>query len=415
MGASERVTESLARLISRLLRGPKLCARLSGLCEEASQLRLWIPTRPHRRWVRREGGRAFRDVRGEGDASLELRARVGVGLALARRREVREAVFHLELALSSDSLSPLARPDVYVTLARCYATRGSADRAVELLDRALVELERIAPEEVVTAARLRAARYEVANDPSRGGGRADLEDALERTAAALNAEARAAVYAGTANVRAEKDVAAALGLRRRASALLEVGDEVRELARAHVLCADLLLAEGRPDETGRHLDRAERLFALDGDAVDLGRLRARQARRAVVTGDPARAQELAASAAELLDDHPTEQGEALHALASAQAAAGDFDQAEASFRRAIEQLAAGRRWREAASASRDSAAHLRKAGRTDDALEVMDRPRCSASAAWAPRGPGASGSGSDRVRPCRPQASRTPLGRTELR
>src|SRR5437763_1023986 len=197
--------------------------------------------------------RIFRELvdaaRAEGEVTLEVRARAGVGLALARRGELREAVFHLELALSSDSVSPLGRPDVYETLARCYAASGSVDRAVELLDAGLAELERLAPDEGVTAARLAGVRAVVAN---RNGNHEPLRQSLA-------------------------------------------------------------------------------------------------------------------------EDHPAEQGEALHALASAQAAAGELDEAEASYRRAIEQLASGRRWREAADASRDWASRLRAAGRTEDALEVMDR------------------------------------------
>jgi tetratricopeptide (TPR) repeat protein len=159
----------------------------------------------------------------------------------------------------------------------------------------------------------------------------------------------------------------------RALGLLESADDVRELARAHLLVSDLLLGQGRAEEAGPHLASAERLLALGGDRVDMGTMRTRQARRAAEIGAVEEAQELALSAVALLEEHPAEQGEALHALAAAQAAAGDLEEAEVSFRRAIDQLAGGRRWREAASASRDWAARLRAVGRTEDALEVMDQ------------------------------------------
>jgi len=314
------------------------------------------------------------EARAEGETWLELRARVGVGLALACRREAREAIFHLELALSSGSVSALARPDVYETLARCHASNGSSDRALELLDAALAELERTAPEEVVTLARLAGARAAIVGTNGNGGGpREALADALERAQTVPDPFARARMYATVANGGDGADPAATLALRRRAYGVLDAADDVRELARAHLLCADLLLADGSVDQAGPHLDRAERLLALGGEALDLGRLRTRQSRRAVEAGEHDEAQTLAQAAAELLEDHPAEQGEALHALASAAAAAGNLEEAEATFRRAIEQLAGGRRWREAANASRDWAARLRAAGRTEDALEVMDR------------------------------------------
>jgi len=314
-------------------------------------------------------------ARAEGDLTLEVRARVGVGLALARRGEVREAVFHLELALASGSLSPFALPEAYETLARSYAASGSVDRAVELLGSALAELEQNVPEEGVTAARLAGVRVAiVSGDGDHEPGRQTLADALEQAHEAWDPARRATLYSAAADhACGEADAAAMLVLRRRALALLESSDDAREVARAHLLCSELLLADGRAEEAGPHLARAEQLLAVGGDSLDLGRLRTRQAKRAVEVGDAKEAQELAVQAVALLEEHPAEQGEALHALASAQAEAGKLEAAEASFRRAIEQLAGGRRWREAANASRDWAARLRAAGQTEEALEVMDR------------------------------------------
>jgi len=323
--------------------------------------------------------RIFRELvdaaRAEGEVTLEVRARAGIGLALARRGELREAVFHLELALSSDSVSPLGRPDVYETLARCYAASGLVERAVELLDAGLAELERLAPDEGVTAARLAAVRAVIAN---RNGNhealRQSLAEALDQADEGWEPARRAALYASVGDrTVAKTDAAGTFALRRRALGLLESADDARELARAHLFSGDLLLADGRAEQAGPHLARAEQLLALGGDSLDVGRLRTRQAKRAVQIGDEETAQELALRAVALLEDHPAEQGEALHALASAQAAAGDLEEAEASYRRAIEQLAGGRRWREAADASRDWASRLKAAGRTEDALEVMDR------------------------------------------
>ena len=315
------------------------------------------------------------EARAEGELSLELRARVGVGLALARRGEVREAIFHLELALASGSVSPLARPDAYETLARCYAASGSVDRAVELLGAALAELERTVPDEGVTAARLAGVRAAIGSgDGNHDPARQSLAEALEQAEAGWYPSRRAALYASIAErAGAETDPSGTLAVRRRALALLESADDARELARAHLLCSDLFLAEGLAEQSGPHLARAEQLLALGGDSLDVGRLRTRQARRAVEVDDPEEAQKFALRAVALLEEHPAEQGEALHALASAQAATGELEEAEASYRRAIEQLAGGRRWREAANASRDWAARLRAAGRTDDALEVMDQ------------------------------------------
>jgi transcriptional regulator with XRE-family HTH domain len=314
-------------------------------------------------------------ARAEADLGLEVRARIGVGLALARRGELREAVFHLELALSSGSVPPLARPDAYETLARCYAASGSGERALELLDGAVEELAGTAPGEGVTTARLAGARAAIASaNGNQEPQREALGEALQGADAAWDPTRRAALYASVADrAAAATDPVGTLALRGRALALLQSADDARELARAHLLCADLLLGDGRADASGPHLSHAEQLLVLTGDALDLGRLRTRQAKRAVEVGDAEAGRAFALEAVALLEELPDEQGEAFHALASAQAAAGELEQAETSYRRAIDQLAGGRRWREAASASRDWAARLRAAGRTEDALEVMDR------------------------------------------
>src|SRR5437868_157056 len=60
---------------------------------------------------------AFRDLlveaRTSGESWLEARARVGLGLALVRRGDKREAVFHLELAVASPAITPSSRPDAF--------------------------------------------------------------------------------------------------------------------------------------------------------------------------------------------------------------------------------------------------------------------------------------------------------------
>src|SRR5207244_12591079 len=99
--------------------------------------------------LRLEGGDAeivdtFRTLLGEAhDASDDgaiLRARIGLGLALAAKGEYREAATHLENATASPAVIPQARPDVYATLGRCYASTGEAPRAVSLFEDCLAEL-----------------------------------------------------------------------------------------------------------------------------------------------------------------------------------------------------------------------------------------------------------------------------------
>src|SRR5439155_912546 len=86
----------------------------------------------------------FRALLGEAheasDEAAILRARIGLGLALAAKGEYREAVTHLENATASPAVTPQARPDVYATLGRCYASVGETQRAVSLFEHCLSEL-----------------------------------------------------------------------------------------------------------------------------------------------------------------------------------------------------------------------------------------------------------------------------------
>ena len=78
---------------------------------------------------------------------------------------------------------------------------------------------------------------------------------------------------------------AALRHLRRAIALLEATEDTLHLARAHLLSSEILILDGQADDAAPHLEAAERLFDLGGDARDLGAVRAQQAKRAALLGD----------------------------------------------------------------------------------------------------------------------------------
>src|SRR5204862_6204756 len=106
---------------------------------------------------------------------------------------------------------------------------GSIDRAVELLDGALAEVARAAPEEGVTAARLAGLRAAiVTRNGNSEPARESLTEALERVDEAWESTARATLYAALAAESAsDANVARTLALRRRALGLLESADDVR--------------------------------------------------------------------------------------------------------------------------------------------------------------------------------------------
>ena len=62
-----------------------------------------------------------------------------------------------------------------------------------------------------------------------------------------------------------------------------------------------------------------------------------------------------------------------HALAAAQAAVGNPEEAERHYRLALEDLERLKQWREASQVGRELSQVLRKLGRDDDAYGVLDR------------------------------------------
>jgi len=70
---------------------------------------------------------------------------------------------------------------------------------------------------------------------------------------------------------------------------------------------------------------------------------------------------------------PGERGDAFWALAEGQALSGEIDSADAAFRQAVELLAGHRPSRDCAAAYRAWAKLLRRAGREQEALDVLEQ------------------------------------------
>jgi tetratricopeptide (TPR) repeat protein len=168
--------------------------------------------------------------------------------------------------------------------------------------------------------------------------------------------------------------AAALDYVRRAIALLDVTDDTLHLARAHLLCGSILMTQGRTDEAGRHFDLAEQLFGPHPEPEDVANLRTDQSRRAAVLGDGEGAVRHARAALDAIgDEFQHEKGNALWALAEGLALTGDSDGADDAFRRATSLMEEQGHRRNHVEAYRAWGKFLRRAGREDEALEVLER------------------------------------------
>lgn len=307
------------------------------------------------------------------DPALDARAHAGLGLLAAHRSNNTETIRHLEAATGSGYFRPETRPDLYRTLGVAYVAIDRPRRAVELFEGCLVELRERVPDptlQVRFAAYLAAAHSAAGNADEAQRALADATAKADDEAA--SPQAKINLYWALCREAWEKaDTGAALAHIHRAIGLLEVTEDTYHLARAHLLCAQMLNLDRGSDEVDLHLERAERLVEIGADEFEIGVLRAEQARRAAEK-DEESALAYAKEAARLLGKDARFLGLKWHALAAAYKQLGDLNQAESYFKRALEVLKRRRQHREASTVAREYALMLRSAGRDDEAFAFMD-------------------------------------------
>lgn len=320
---------------------------------------------------------AFREEIGAGavDSPLAARARAGLGLLEARRNDPRAAIALLEAATRSGHLPLEAYPDVYEVLGEMYVAVDETGPAVELFETCLQSARERAPDDA--ALRTRFAVCLAAAHSAAGAlesARTTLADATDAARDLPLPQGRSRVYWMKAiQSWQEGDSETALSYIRRAIGLLEAGEDTLRLARAHVLAGRMLNLDARHDEAAVHLGLAERMFTIGGTPVDVGILRAEDAKVAAHRGDPDSALALAAEAANLLGDDARYRSNVAHAFAIAHAAAGNVEEAEADYRRALDELGGTQQWREAAQVARELSRLLRSLGRDGEAYDLLDR------------------------------------------
>jgi len=305
---------------------------------------------------------------------LEIRIRATLGALMARRGENQEAVRQLEAVVASGGVRPETRPDVYETLSRAYLATNAPVMAIKLLDGCIAAVDQ---DDRYLTAQIRYRSF-LANALSAMGAldraRGVLDEATERAERLGGFGERVSVHWERARLLwMEGDGDAALSAIGYARALAEIADDTLQIARAHLFSAQIENYQGRPEEAGPHLVRAERLLEFGDDVVDRGVLRAEQAKREAKLGRGDSALELAREASKLLAEHVRHAPNAWHALAMAHVALDDIDAADAEYKRAVEALCERGQWREAVYVAQDWAAALRAAGRGERAYSVLEQ------------------------------------------
>jgi tetratricopeptide (TPR) repeat protein len=316
------------------------------------------------------------DAVAAGDVVAASRANIALGLAAAAAGRNADAIERLESGFNLSPVSPSGRPDVFATLGRAYAATSRPDKAVEVFERALDEVEQDAPEDLAAQIRFTTyLSYALTDLGDLERAQSVLDSALEQAESMTDAYSRVRLYWSLARLNdLQGRPAAALDYVRRAIALLDVTDDTLHLARAHLLCGSILMTQDRADEAGKHFDVAEQLFGTTPEPIDVANLYTDQAQRAVRLGDGEEAVRRARAALDAAgDDYPHEQGNALWALAEGLALTGDTDGANDAFTQATTLLEAQGHRRDYIEAYRAWGKFLRRVGREEQALEVLER------------------------------------------
>src|SRR5438552_12723517 len=246
-----------------------------------------------------------------GDAVASARAEIALGLAAAATGRNSEAIERLEAGLELSPVSPAARPDVFATLGHAYSAGGQPRRAVEIFENCLAELQEVEPEDLPSQVRFATyLSYALTDLGDLQRAQNVLDGVLEESESVTDGYSRVRLFWSLARLNDVRGrPAAALDYLRRALALLEATDDSLHLARAHLLCGDILMSQDRAEEAGAHFDRAERLFGSSPEQQDLVNLYRDQARRAVLLDHGDEAVERAQAALEVAgNEFPHERG-----------------------------------------------------------------------------------------------------------
>jgi tetratricopeptide (TPR) repeat protein len=311
-------------------------------------------------------------ARRAGEADIAARAHAVLGTVLAGRGRLSEALRHLKVAIEHPLLEPSTHPYTYVTLANVYCELGRPSDGVAVCKDAL---ERISGETGTPRAIIVTCLSQALSD---AGEFERAESVLEETIQTGNPDPydRARIHWLQARVAAmQGNGRLALFQMREAIALLKKTEDTVRLARAHLLCASILLSGEKTVGVSRHLRLARELFPDDAEVVDRGILLGHEALLAAYEHRFDKALARAEEALEILPEHSMEQTGALRAKALALSARGEYEIADELFLRVLRKYDKGKNWREASLVSRDRAAMLEQAGRLSDSQGELERAR----------------------------------------
>ena len=323
--------------------------------------------------------RSLRTAEALDDRDSGSRALEGLGLIASRRGRFERAVELLEEALErAGEADPEERFELFRELARLHGEGTNLPRSIEILEGCVAGMQARPDKDAVKMVGYTVyLSYAYADMGDYGHATAVLTEALRGDAEEIDGSTRSTAYRALARLyNATGQASMALDYARRG---LEVANEASnewDQANAHLLLAHVLLDDGQADAAGRELVAARRAYGERMSGMDEGFVRVEEARRALQQGDPEGAADLAREAIELLGNLsvPGQLGESYLVLARSYDETGRADRAEKAYAAAIDALKRQNGWHcELGRAYRWYGKFLRKAGRTEAAMEAFER------------------------------------------
>lgn len=321
------------------------------------------------------------DALGAAEADIAAKAQAALGMAAFDAGRLRDALRYLEAAIQHPVMRPDVVPDVYMSLARVYRQLHRVPDEVRLCERALAEVhDDDGARRIVFATTLAHALAELGEVERAERVLEELEPDLDDA----DPYARSRLHWSLARLAAgQENRRLALRHMRSAIQLLKATEDTERIARAHMVCAEILLWGSKTQGVAEHLTTARALLSERAGFDSHGVLQGLEAILAAREHRYEDALQAAEESLQLLHEDIGEQVRPLYARALAAAGLGRYALADVSFESVVQLKADEKLWREAAGISEEAAA-AREAAQDPDGARRWRR-RAAAFAAKAVR------------------------------
>jgi tetratricopeptide (TPR) repeat protein len=319
--------------------------------------------------------RLFRRVHDEARSDWErAEALRGLGQIALRSGRPSRAVTLLEEALELTDGEPHESPSIAEALARSYAALGELAPAIALLESCVAALQD-GPDPVAYVRFACLLGYALTDNGDFAGAERVVARALTVGREIADPYTRARLYWSQSRLLLEQGKSElAERYAQRTVELLRATDDTYALGHASQTLAHVYLDLGRAEEAAEVLRYARPLIEASGTPLDVAHFRIEEARTLAALGERESAAALAMEVAGSLGGaHRVDAGRTYTLLASAFEELGDMERAEELFELAVELLEDEPPGRYLIDAYRRLAALLKGAGRTEAALELLER------------------------------------------